>query len=110
MPYIKRDESGQIVMVSDAARADVPEEIAFDAPELRTFVDRLSDSGSGVFETSDMKLIRVIEDVIDLLIAKNVICITELPQPVQAKLMERRSLRHSLNSLTLFGDDDQNIF
>lgn len=97
-------------MVSDAARADAQEEIAFDAPELRAFAERLTDSGSGVFETSDMKLIRVIEDVIDLLITKNVICITELPPPVQAKLMERRSLRHSLNALTLFGDDDQNIF
>lgn len=106
MPYIKRDEAGQIVMVSDAAVVDALEKIAFDAPELRTFVERLTNSGSDVFETSDMKLIRVIEDVIDLLIAKNVICITELPQPVQAKLMERRSLRHSLNSLSLFGDED----
>lgn len=110
MPYVKRDEAGQIVMVSNGVRADAAEEIAFDAPELRAFVEGLTDNGSGVFETSDMKLIRVIEDVIDLLIAKNVICITELPQPVQAKLMERRSLRNSLNSLTLFGDDDQNIF
>ena len=97
-------------MVSDAVQTDAAEEIASDAPELRAFVERLTDSESGIFETSDMKLIRVIEDVIDLLIAKNVICITELPQPVQAKLMERRSLRNSLNSLTLFGDDDQNIF
>ena len=109
MPYIKRDDSGRIVMVSDVASPGTPEEIAFDAPELRTFVEHLTDNGSGVFETSDMKLIRVIEDVIDLLIAKNVICITELPPPVQTKLMERRSLRQSLNVLTLFGDDDQSI-
>ena len=95
-------------MVSDVAREDAPEEIAFDAPELLAFVERLTDSGD-VFETSDLKLIRVIEDVIDLLIAKNVICITELPPPVQTKLMERRSLRQSLNALTLFGDDDQGI-
>lgn len=109
MPYVKRDENGQIVMVSEVARADALEALAVDAPELRAFVERLTDSGSGVFETSDMKLIRVIEDVIDLLIAKNVICITELPPPVQTKLMERRSLRQSLNALTLFGDDDQDI-
>lgn len=109
MPYVKRDENGQIVMVSEVARADALEALTVDAPELRAFVERLTDSGSGVFETSDMKLIRVIEDVIDLLIAKNVICITELPPPVQTKLMERRSLRQSLNALTLFGDDDQDI-
>lgn len=106
MPYIKRDNTGQITMVSDEAGLDTSEEIGSDSPELRAFVEQLTQSNSDVFETSDMKLIRVIEDVIDLLIAKNVICITELPQPVQAKLMERRSLRNSLNSLTLFGDDD----
>ena len=109
MPYVSRDTNDQIVVVSATPREDVREEIAQDSPELRAFVEQLSDS-TDVFETSDMKLIRVIEDVIDLLIAKNVICITELPQPVQAKLMERRSLRNSMNSLTLFGDDDQNIF
>lgn len=110
MPYVKRDSSGQITMVSDQAQVDTSEEISSDSPELRAFVEQLTKSSSDVFETSDMKLIRVIEDVIDLLIAKNVICITELPQPVQAKLMERRSLRHSLNSLSLFGDeDDQTI-
>jgi len=109
MPYVSRDKNDQIVVVSATLREDVREEIAQDSPELLAFVEQLSDS-TDIFETSDMKLIRVIEDVIDLLIAKNVICITELPQPVQAKLMERRSLRNSLNSLTLFGDDDQNIF
>lgn len=108
MPYIFRDENGQIAAVSATPRGDVREEIAQDSPELRAFVEQLSGSAD-VFETSDMKLIRVIEDVIDLLIAKNVICITELPQPVQAKLMERRSLRNSLSSLSLLGDDDQTI-
>lgn len=109
MPYIQRGADGKIIAVSNDPLNAPSEQISSDAPELHAFVERLTDSGD-VFETSDMKLIRVIEDVIDLLIAKNVICITELPQPVQAKLMERRSLRHSLNSLTLFGDDDQNIF
>ena len=109
MPYIKRDEAGQIVMVSDSARSDTHEEIAFDAPELRAFVERMTDSGGGVFESSDMKMIRAIEDVIDLLISKNVICITDLPAAVQTKLMERRSLRHSLNSLNLLGEDEQGV-
>ena len=96
------------MLVSTVPREDAQEEIALDSAELREFVQRLGGTGD-VFETSDLKLIRVIEDVIDLLIAKNVICITELPPPVQTKLMERRSLRQSLNALKLFGDDDQGI-
>lgn len=108
MPYVKRGEDGRIVAVSDAPSGTTDEEIEATSAELQTFVQSLVGQGD-VFGNSDMKLIRAIEDVIDLLIAKNVICITELPVAVQSKLMERRSLRHSLNSLKLFGDDDQGI-
>ena len=82
--------------------------MAADSPELRAFIEDLGGE-SKVFESSDMKMIRAIEDVIDLLISKNVICITDLPAAVQTKLMERRSLRHSLNSLNLLGEDEQGV-
>lgn len=108
MPYIQRGPDGNVVAVSNSPLSEPFEQISADAPELRAFFNTL-DQQESVFETSDLKLIRVIEDVIDLLIAKNVICITDLPPPVQEKLMERRSLRQSLTALTLFGDDDQNI-
>lgn len=109
MPYIQRGPDGKILAVSNDPLSGSSEQISSDAPELRAFFNTLEQQES-VFETSDLKLIRVIEDVIDLLIAKNVICITDLPPPVQTKLMERRSLRQSLNALKLFGDDDQAIF
>ena len=108
MPYIKRGPDGKILAVSNDPLSGPSEQISSDAPELRAFFNTLEQQES-VFETSDLKLIRVIEDVIDLLIAKNVICITDLPPPVQTKLMERRSLRQSLNALKLFGDEDQGI-
>ena len=108
MTYIMRSEQGVIVSVSEVLLEGACEQVAADSPELRVFIEDLA-SANNVFESSDMKLIRVIEDVIDLLIAKNLICITELPPPVQTKLMERRSLRQSLNALKLFGDDDQGI-
>ena len=108
MPYIQRGTDGKIIAVSNDPLNAPTEQISADAPELRAFFSML-DQQESVFETSDLKLIRVIEDVIDLLIAKNVICITDLPPPVQSKLMERRSLRQSLNSLKLFGDDEQTI-
>ena len=106
MPYVMRGTDGRIVAVSNDAREGWGEEVAEDSPELRAFLEQLSGQGD-VFEASDQKLIRAIEDVIDLLIKKNVICITDLPVAVQDKLMERRSLRHSLNALKLFGDDEQ---
>jgi len=84
------------------------EEISEDSPELRAFIEDLG-GASNVFESSDMKMIRAIEDVIDLLIHKNIICITDLPVAVQTKLMERRTLRHSLNALNLIGEDEQGL-
>ena len=108
MPYIQRGTDGKIIAGSNDPLNAPTEQISAEAPELRAFFSML-DQQEKVFETSDLKLIRVIEDVIDLLIAKNVICITDLPPPVQSKLMERRSLRQSLNSLKLFGDDEQTI-
>lgn len=106
MPYVRRGEGGEIVAVSNEPLDGATELLAPEAPELIVFIERLA-QGNGAFESSDLKLIRAIEDVIDLLIAKNVICITDLPAAVQSKLTERRSLRHSLNALKLFGDDDQ---
>ena len=108
MPYIKRGTDGQILVVSNELLDAPCEEISADAPELHEFLSKLAEQG-GIFESSDLKLIRAIEDVIDLLIHKNLICITDLPAAVQSKLMERRSLRHSLNALHLLGEDDQGI-
>ncbi len=106
MPYIKRAPDGRIISVSNEPGDPPCEQLSSDAPELRVFFDSLSER-AGVFENSDLKLIRAIEDVIDLLIQKNVICITDLPPAVQSKLLERRSLRCTLNALKLFGDDEQ---
>lgn len=108
MPYVKRDGEGRVVAASNKQTNEMSEELAFDSSDLRAFIEDLADE-NGVFESSDMKMIRAIEDVIDLLIHKNVICITDLPTAVQTKLMERRSLRHSLNALKLFGEDEQGI-
>ena len=108
MPYILRGEHGRIVAASSQPLNGPCEEIAADAAELRAFIENLA-GDTNIFESSDMKMIRAIEDVIDLLISKNVICITDLPAAVQSRLMERRSLRHSLNALNLIGEDEQGL-
>jgi hypothetical protein len=57
--------------------------------------------------SSDQALIRVLEDLIETLVAKNVIHFTDLPEAAQTKLLERRSLRRSLNGLQLLQDEDE---
>lgn len=104
MRYVQRDGAGRVVAVSLVWDADHPEAVEEDAPELIAFGQALA--GPGHLAGSDLRLVRVLEDLIDLLIDKEVIRYTDLPGPAQEKLMERRSLRHSLRSLNLLGDRD----
>jgi hypothetical protein len=51
-------------------------------------------------DSSDLELIRVIEDLVELLIAKGVINITELPISAREKLSLRRGLRSRISELS----------
>lgn len=59
------------------------------------------------FARLDADFVRVLEDVIDTLIARHVINITDLPDQAQAKLFARKSFRERAgrNALRLFADD-----
>jgi len=58
---------------------------------------------------TDTSLVRVLEDLIDVLITRGVIQFTDLPEAAQAKLLERRETRASLNDrLQLFPTGDDN--
>lgn len=58
---------------------------------------------------TDTSLVRVLEDLIDVLITRGVIQFTDLPEAAQARLLERRETRASLNNrLQLFPLDDDN--
>lgn len=104
MVYVKRDDGGQIVSVSLAADAVHGETVAASDPMVTGFARALM--GEDPLADSDMRLVRVLEDVIDLLIARDVIRFTDLPQAAQGKLMERRSMRETQGALDLLGGDD----
>ncbi|MEW5965934.1 MAG: hypothetical protein AB1720_02885 [Pseudomonadota bacterium] len=107
MPYVRRDEQGRIVAVQLDPGAGC-EEIPAGAPELAEFARRAAGEPN-TLEQSDMRLVRVLEDLIELLIARDVIRFTDLPQPAQEKLLERRSMRQSLGALDLLGGDNETL-
>ena len=60
--------------------------------------------------TSDAELVRVLEDLIDVLIAHGTIRMTDLPPKALGKLTSRKQTRRKLNnSLNLIGDDEDSI-
>jgi hypothetical protein len=50
------------------------------------------------FMRSDLDMIRVYEDLIDLLLTKRIIMLTDFPPAAQEKLLRRKKLRSSLAS------------
>jgi hypothetical protein len=105
MRYVARNGTGQVVAVSLVQDAAHPEALPPDHPELKALVP--SPPGEeGPLAESDLRLVRVLEDLIDLLIDKEVIRFTDLPAPAQEQLMERRSLRHGLRGLRLIDDGE----
>ena len=108
MPYVIRDSSGRISGVFEQAEVAVAEEIAADDPELKRFlVDQgLSspDSARQVLAESDLKMIRLVDDLIDLMIDKDVIKFTDLPPAAGEKYLQRQVARKRLQIIV--GEDD----
>lgn len=57
--------------------------------------------------TSDLELVRAIEDLIYLLIDKGIIAYGDLPDAVRDKLNERQMLRHRLSDLLAGSEGDE---
>jgi len=115
MPFVKRDSSGSVVAVGEQETADVREWVEADDPALAAYVRTLAPRPPAetrqALERSDLGLIRVIEDLIDTLLAKDIIRFTDLPVAAQSRLLERRSLRASMNALKLLDSEpDSNLF
>lgn len=93
MVYIKRDKDSQICAIySHQASHDI-EEIDIDSPEFVEFLMRCDKNMHLKFLQSDLQMIRVLEDVINILMDKNIITITDFPQPVIDKLLARQAFR-----------------
>jgi hypothetical protein len=106
MPYVARDTDGRIVAVATQATASATEAIDSAAPELQTFLAQIAPERANDLARTDLGLIRVVEDLIETLMDKNVLRFTDLPEAAQQKLMQRRSLRKSMNTLSLLGGVD----
>lgn len=106
MPYAVRNAQGEITSLH---RHDpgVGEDLSADDPQVRAFLG-LGDGQQEDFSRLDAEFIRVLEDVIDALVSRNLITITDLPDIAQSKLFARKSFRERRpkNALNLFGGDD----
>ncbi|WP_330926696.1 tryptophan synthase subunit beta like protein [Candidatus Sororendozoicomonas aggregata] len=113
MLYVLKDSEGHITAVSEQAISSDWHAVSLEDEALHAFLEKNPTMGNKVMEAADADFIRVLEDVIDLLLDKELIRFTELPVPVQNKLLNRRRYRENLcgkkDTTHLLDSDDQLI-
>jgi len=107
MLYVERTKNGKIVALHSSPHPQAEEQKSVTDEEILDFLYTTvsADSRKLLLSLSDMGIIRLLEDLIDLLIQKNVIFFTELPEQAQERIKERKRLRETLNPQELMVDD-----
>jgi len=106
MPFVKRNAQGEIVAASEVADGDCHEPLSEQELLASGFLSRIAGGADIELLSSDLSLVRVVEDLVELLVDKGLILFTELPPAAQRKVLQRQDLRSVRSrSLDLLGDD-----
>ena len=102
MPYIRRNADGQIESLHRHEGEGFGEFVDSQHEEIQGFLGRAPEEAG--FSRLDADFVRVIEDLIDTLLSRNILNITDLPAEAQHKLFARKTFRDraTKNSLQLF--------
>lgn len=104
MPYVRRAPNGEITAILREPESDASELLPADHIDIMNF---LGHNPGESFGALDAGFIRVLEDLIDTLMDKGILRVTDLPQEAQRKLSARKGLRSRLHgALDLLGDND----
>ena len=110
MIYIKRDESNKIVDINFSEKAGYEQYSIFNNEIKQFIVD--ADNEDLIKLTMmklDLEMVRVTEDIIEILIDKEIMLFTDLPEAVQNKLMFKRFLRESLDANSKVFENEEDI-
>ena len=108
MFYVQRDAEGRLIRVEAAAYAEATEMLPADHHEMQAwFASETMAVSLKQLQQSDLEMIRVLDDLIQVLTSKGVIRVTDLPAAAQAKLMDRSQAREALGRLSRLVDDDE---
>ena len=107
MLYVERDKVGNIIALHIKPEPHAREQKAIMDEEILEFLNKSVESDPWVqlLSLSDIGIIRILEDLIDLLIKKNVFMLTELPPEAQKKISERKRVREKIGPDNLMVDD-----
>jgi len=109
MAYILKNAQGNIIAAS--ATDKLGTDWQFIEENAREYLDYLENSlaKSSVFRESDIQLARVLEDLISMLIERNLIRFTDFPVAAQKRLIDRQTMRKKTQLSSILDDDSESI-
>ncbi len=107
MLYIERNPEGSIVAIRQGKAAEGLEPASLLDEEVLSFLQGSGeiDALAQVLSMSDASIIRVLEDLVDLLVRKQVILFTDLPVEAQEKIRQRQRMRQKIGRDQITVDD-----
>mgnify|MGYP003664877640 CR=1 FL=1 len=109
MPYVNRNQAGEITQLLDKPSNSDSQWLEMENPEVSQFLQdpNRTEALKKSLLSSDVEMARVVEDLVEVLMEKQVFVFTELPEVAQQKLNARKKLREDVGSLNnLIGDED----
>ena len=104
MLFVERGQDGRIIALYNAPHPAAQEQKPLMDEEVLTFFNT-TESWKELISFSDLATIRIIEDLIDILVRKNLIQFTELPEHAQQRLEERKHMREKITTQDLLVDE-----
>jgi hypothetical protein len=104
MPFVLRDESGKISRAS-ARALHGGEFLPHNHPDVVDFLNtrghdpQVVDDALGELRRTDMEMSRAVEDVIMVLLKKNIMKLTDLPKAVQDRMELRVKMRLTIQNV-----------
>ncbi len=101
MVYVQRDAQGKLLRVESLPFDGMSEPIAVESEELQNWLKVKEEVNARLesLNSSDLELVRVLEDVVNVLVDRGVIQYTDLPEAARTKLDQRAVARADIEGL-----------
>jgi len=108
MIYIERDGAGKITAIKRDEASSARAKEGLTRENLMEFLgseEMPLSSYKKVLEHMDSEFIRVLDDLVDVLVQKNVILLTDLPEDARKKIYDRKAVRQKIKQPQVIVDD-----
>lgn len=102
MVYVQRDEHGRLLRVEYQPFEGMTDNLAVESDELKAWLNAKEEVRARLasLHSSDLELVRVLEDVVSVLVERGIIQYTDLPEAARIKLDQRAVARAEIEGLS----------